>query len=162
VPVVPAWHRTGGLGIRSARLRLSPYPAVHAAITTAIPASTPNALAWPDTAPSPAARYGAAKLEGEDGTYRMGTGGAAEFGGFGIDVDRLEHRTRPLLRPCMDWSERRYHLAGSLGAALTTAFAERRWIVTREASRIVTVTEAGQTGLRAWLGTDLAELRVAA
>ena len=62
-------------------------------------------------------------------------------------------------RCCMDWSERRYHLAGSLGAALTTAFTERRWIATREASRIVTVTEAGQTGLRDWLGIDLAELR---
>jgi DNA-binding transcriptional ArsR family regulator len=102
-------------------------------------------------------------LEEEDGAYRMGAaGGAAEFGRFGVDVDRLEHRTRPLLRPCMDWSERRYHLAGSLGAALTTAFAERRWIATREASRIVTVTTAGQAGLRDWLGIDLAELRAAA
>lgn len=35
---------------------------------------------------------------------------------FGIDVGRLEQRSRPLLRPCLDWSERRYHLAGSLGA----------------------------------------------
>jgi hypothetical protein len=61
----------------------------------------------------------------------------------------------------MDWSERRYHLAGSLGAALTTAFAERGWTLTREASRIVTVTEAGQAGLRDWLGIDLAELRAA-
>ena len=74
-------------------------------------------------------------------------------------MDRLEHRTRPLLRPCMDWSERRYHRAGSLGAALTTAFAERRSIATREASRIVTVSEAG---LRDWLGIDLDELRAAA
>jgi hypothetical protein len=48
-----------------------------------------------------------------------------------------------------------------LGAALTSAFAERRWIATREASRIVTVTEAGQTGLRDWLGINLAELRAA-
>jgi len=39
---------------------------------------------------------------------------------------------------------------------------ERHWITTREASRIVTVTEAGQTGLRDWLGIDLAELRGAA
>ena len=101
-------------------------------------------------------------LEEEDGTYRMGVGGAAEFGRFGIGVDRLEHRTRPLLRPCLDWSERRYHLAGSLGAALTTTFAGRRWIATREASRIVTVTNAGQAGLRDWLGIDLAELRAAA
>ena len=39
---------------------------------------------------------------------------------------------------------------------------ERRWITTREASRIVTVTKAGQAGLREWLGIDLAELRAAA
>jgi DNA-binding transcriptional ArsR family regulator len=95
----------------------------------------------------------------EDGAYRLGTKGTAGFGGFGIDVARLEQRTRPLLRPCMDWSERRYHLAGSLGAALTSAFAERRWIASREASRIVTVTAAGQAGIQEWLGVDLAELR---
>ena len=98
----------------------------------------------------------------EDGTYRMGAGGAEEFGRFGIDMGRLEQRTRPLLRPCLDWSERRYHLAGSLGAALTGAFVEHRWIATREASRIVTVTKAGQAGLQDWLGIDLAELRAAA
>jgi DNA-binding transcriptional ArsR family regulator len=101
-------------------------------------------------------------LAEEDGSYRMGAEGAAEFGRFGIDVNRLERRTRPLLRPCMDWSERRYHLAGSLGAALTTTLVERRWVATREASRIVTVTRAGQAGLRDWLGIDLAELRGAA
>ncbi len=98
-------------------------------------------------------------LDEEDGTYRMGASGAAEFVRFGIDLGRLERRTRPLLRPCMDWSERRYHLAGSLGAALTAAYAERRWTATREASRIVTVTEAGEAGLRDWLGIDLAELQ---
>jgi hypothetical protein len=88
--------------------------------------------------------------------------GTAEFGRFGIEVDRLDRRTRPLLRPCRDWSERRYHLAGSLGAALTRSLLERGWIVTREASRIVTVTEAGETGLRDWPGVDLAQLRSAA
>jgi hypothetical protein len=41
-------------------------------------------------------------------------------------------------------------------------FAERRWIATREASRIVTVTEGGHAGLRDRLGIDLAELRAAA
>ncbi len=92
----------------------------------------------------------------------MAPGGVAEFGGFGIDVDRLEQRTRPLLRPCLDWSELRYHLAGSLGAALTSSLLTRGWITTREASRIVTVTKAGQTGLREWLGIDVAGLRSAA
>jgi DNA-binding transcriptional ArsR family regulator len=101
-------------------------------------------------------------LAEEDGTYRMGAGGAEEFGRFGIDVGGLEQRTRPLIRPCMDWSEHRYHLAGSLGAALTSEFMDRRWIARREASRIVTVTKPGLAGLRDWLAIDLAKLRSAA
>jgi len=98
----------------------------------------------------------------EDGGYVLTPGGASEFGQFGIEVDRLERRTRPLLRPCLDWSERRYHLAGSLGTALTRSMIERGWITTREASRIVVVTEAGEAGLREWPGVDLAQLRSAA
>jgi DNA-binding transcriptional ArsR family regulator len=101
-------------------------------------------------------------LREQDGGYLLGPQGAAEFGRFGIEVDRLDRRTRPLLRPCEDWSERRFHLAGSLGAALTATMLERRWIVTREASRIVTVTEAGLAGLLEWPGVDLAALRSAA
>ena len=97
-----------------------------------------------------------------DGGYVLAPDGAAEFGRLGIDVDRLERRTRPLLRACLDWSERRYHLGGSLGAALTRSMLERRWITTREASRIVTVTEAGEAALRDWPGVDLAQLRSAA
>ena len=62
----------------------------------------------------------------------------------------------------MDWSERRYHLAGSLGAALTTTMLQRRWISTREASRVVTITRAGADGLRAWVDIDLDRLRSAA
>jgi DNA-binding transcriptional ArsR family regulator len=101
-------------------------------------------------------------LREQDGGYLLGPQGAAEFGRFGIEMDRLDRRTRPLLRPCEDWSERRFHLAGSLGAALTATMLERRWIVTREASRIVTVTEAGLAGLLEWPGVDLAALRSAA
>jgi DNA-binding transcriptional ArsR family regulator len=108
------------------------------------------------------ALIGRGLLAERDGSYLLAPEGAAEFGRFGIDAGRLEQRTRPLLRPCLDWSERRYHLAGSLGAALTSAFADRRWIATREASRIVTVTSRGQAGLRDWLGIDVAALRAAA
>ena len=108
------------------------------------------------------ALLGRGLLGEQDGGYVLSPRGAAEFGRFGIEVDRLDRRTRPLLRPCRDWSERRFHLAGSLGAALTRTMLERRWIATREASRIVTVTEAGQAGLLEWPGVDLAALRSAA
>lgn len=96
-----------------------------------------------------------------DGDYQLGDTGPAGFGELGIDVSALERRTRPLLRPCMDWSERRYHLAGSLGAALTAAMLDRDWIATREASRVVKVNAAGAAGLRDWVGVDLDRLRAA-
>lgn len=108
------------------------------------------------------ALLGRGLLGEQDGGYVLGPRGAAEFGRIGIEVDKLDRRTRPLLRPCRDWSERRFHLAGSLGAALTRTMLERRWIATREASRIVTVTEAGQAALLKWPGVDLAALRAAA
>jgi DNA-binding transcriptional ArsR family regulator len=98
----------------------------------------------------------------QDGGFVLGARGAAGFGELGIDVSQLEQRTRPLLRPCLDWSERRYHLAGSLGAALTATMLARRWIAPREASRVVTVHPAGVSGLRDWLNVDLDRLRAAA
>ena len=108
------------------------------------------------------ALLGRGLLGEQDGGYVLGPRGAAEFGRIGIEVDKLDRRTRPLLRPCRDWSERRFHLAGSLGAALTRTMLERHWIATREASRIVTVTQAGQAALLDWAGVDLAALRSAA
>jgi len=108
------------------------------------------------------ALLGRGLLGEQDGGYVLSPRGAVEFGRIGIEVDKLDRRTRPLLRPCRDWSERRFHLAGSLGAALTRTMLERGWIAAREASRIVTVTEAGQAALLEWPGVDLAALRAAA
>lgn len=101
-------------------------------------------------------------LREQDGAYLLTPGGAAAFGDFGIEISQLERGSRPLLRPCLDWSERRHHLAGSLGAALTSELLRRRWLRGQEASRVVTVTGAGEAGLRDWLGLDLAQLRTAA
>ncbi|MBV9450680.1 MAG: helix-turn-helix transcriptional regulator [Streptosporangiaceae bacterium] len=109
-----------------------------------------------------AALLGRGLMLDSDGGYLLGSAGPAGFGEIGIDVSQLERRTRPLLRACMDWSERQYHLAGSLGAALSGTMLDRKWIARREASRIVTVTPAGAKGLRDWLGVDLDQLRAAA
>ena len=54
---------------------------------------------------------------------------------------------RPLTRLCLDWTERRYHLAGALGAALTRRFFELRWIE-RADGRAVRLTTRGRSGLR--------------
>jgi len=65
----------------------------------------------------------------------------------GIDVADLRGRRRPLVRPCADWTERRPHLAGSVGAAVATLFLDRRWVVRRSAGRGLDVTSSGVAAL---------------
>lgn len=57
---------------------------------------------------------------------------------------------RPLVRPCIDWTERCYHVAGALPAALTTTCFERGWITRVGRGRAVRLTDAGRVELR-WL-----------
>jgi DNA-binding transcriptional ArsR family regulator len=63
-------------------------------------------------------------------------------------------RTRPLLRTCIDWTERRSHLAGALGAVLHGQLLERSWIRHCAGSRAVRVTPVGQAALADLLGLE--------
>ena len=94
-----------------------------------------------------------------DGAWVLGPRGAAVFGDLGIDAAAVPCRTRPLLRPCLDWTERRHHLAGGLGAALAAELTRRDWARRLDGSRIVTVTPDGSAGLSDWLGLDLGRLK---
>jgi DNA-binding transcriptional ArsR family regulator len=70
---------------------------------------------------------------------------------LGIDAEQLRGR-RPLTRACLDWTERRPHVAGQVGAAVLGALFERRWVKRAPSGRALTVTAAGEEGLRAALG----------
>lgn len=72
---------------------------------------------------------------------------------LGIDVAELEGR-RTLCRSCLDWSERRPHLAGALGASLMTTFLERGWMARVADTRAIRVTPDGRAGLRAALDLE--------
>jgi DNA-binding transcriptional ArsR family regulator len=94
-------------------------------------------------------------LTEEPDEYRLTPAGALDLERLGIRVTSLERHRRPLARRCMDWSERRAHLAGSLGAALMSRLLILGWLRPHEASRVVTVTDDGRRGLDDWLGLDL-------
>jgi hypothetical protein len=100
-------------------------------------------------------------VRSEDGSFVLGPGGGDVFGELGIPVADLRRQRRPLMRQCTDWTERRHHLAGGMGAAVAGSLVQRGWIRPRDGSRIVTVPPAGVTGLRDWLGIDLEQLRLA-
>ena len=72
------------------------------------------------------------------------------FAKRGIDVDALAHGRRALCRCCLDWSERRYHLGGMLGAAILDAILAQGWAVREAKSRIVRFSATGERALRAW------------
>tara|TARA_B100000513_G_scaffold41259_1_gene15632 strand:- start:845 stop:1546 length:702 start_codon:yes stop_codon:yes gene_type:complete len=73
---------------------------------------------------------------------------------FGIALDDLEKRKRCFCRPCLDWSERRHHIAGAVGAALADRLFGLGWIERIKDSRAVRVTPDGCRGLKDTFGID--------
>jgi DNA-binding transcriptional ArsR family regulator len=95
---------------------------------------------------------------GFDLDYRLTERGVAELEDFGIDFGALRSRPRPLIRYCVDWSEQRHHLAGSLGAALASRMFALGWVSRARRGRAVRLSAEGVDGLKARFGLDVAEL----
>lgn len=76
-------------------------------------------------------------------------------GALDIDVAALRAAKRPLVRSCIDWTERRPHLAGGAGAALCGRFFARGWITRTGTSRAVVVTRSGEQALSDLIGVNL-------
>lgn len=81
------------------------------------------------------------------GDFALGPAAGAWFGRLGVDLDALPRGRRPLVRVCIDWTERREHLAGSLGAALCTALLDAGWVARTSATRALAVTPLGESEL---------------
>ena len=77
-------------------------------------------------------------------TERLPSLGDAIFDELGIDLAALQALRRPLSRCCVDWTERRPHVGGSLGAALLRVYKERRWLFAVRESRRLDVTPQGR------------------
>jgi len=70
---------------------------------------------------------------------------------LGIEPDTLPASRRPFCRTCLDWSERRHHLAGQIGTAMLDRFQQLGWARRVPESRVLAFTKDGETALRAWL-----------
>lgn len=96
-------------------------------------------------------------LTTDDGTA-LTTAGRAWFGEL-LGEPALRTGSRPLIRTCLDWTERRPHLAGALGAAVHHDLRDRGWVVAGPRPRAVRLTDAGALGLEELLGRELGALR---
>jgi DNA-binding transcriptional ArsR family regulator len=79
----------------------------------------------------------------DDGAYDLTANGAKAIQSLGIDVDSVRALRRRFACSCLDWSERRPHLAGALGAALLNLALKRKWVVRDLDSRALSVTRIG-------------------
>jgi DNA-binding transcriptional ArsR family regulator len=79
--------------------------------------------------------------------FGLGPAAGSWFGRLGVDLDTLPRGRRPLIRVCIDWTERREHLAGTLGAAVCTALLEAGWVARTPAGRALAVTPRGESEL---------------
>jgi hypothetical protein len=89
-------------------------------------------------------------LARRDGKLSVTAEGRRFFAKAGFDVEELEGGRRPLCQPCLDWSERRSHLSGALGAAILKHIVACGWANREAKTRVVRFSVAGEQKLRAW------------
>jgi DNA-binding transcriptional ArsR family regulator len=92
----------------------------------------------------------ALRLDGR--AYVVTARGGSCFAELGIDVDALRSGRRALARACLDWSERRYHLAGALGACLCERLIALGWLERQPGTRALRVTNTGRRALQRSFG----------
>ena len=93
-----------------------------------------------------------ASAKGGDNAYDLTLDGAKAFAALGIDLEATRTLRRRFASACLDWSERRPHVGGALGAALLKVALKRKWVVQDLDSRALGVTSFGRREMLARFG----------
>jgi DNA-binding transcriptional ArsR family regulator len=89
---------------------------------------------------------------GRDNAYNLSSEGTRAFEALGMDIDATRRLRRRFACACLDWSERRPHVGGALGAALLRIALNRKWVVPDLDSRALSVTSVGRREMLARFG----------
>ena len=82
-----------------------------------------------------------------DNKFEVSQEGTKWFSDFGINLDEIKKQRRLFLKPCLDWSERKNHIAGSLGASLLNKMIADDWLRRTKDSRAIQITGKGEKEL---------------
>ncbi len=84
--------------------------------------------------------------------YQITDSGVVSLTALGVETSRSPASRRALVCSCLDWSERRFHLGGTIGAALLTFFLNKKWVTQDLNSRSLSITKRGYAGLEFYFG----------
>lgn len=88
--------------------------------------------------------------------FKLTDAGESWLESLGADVEELRAQRRGFALRCQDWSERRPHVAGAVGAAMMHLFLEHKWVTRRPRERALRIAPAGERALRRELGVEVA------
>jgi DNA-binding transcriptional ArsR family regulator len=97
-------------------------------------------------------------LIAEEEAFTLTASGARLIESIGVDVTGARGQKRGFALACLDWSERRFHLAGALGSATCARLFDLRWIRRSGRGRAIALTDQGSEGLRTLLGIDIEQV----
>ncbi len=83
----------------------------------------------------------------DDGHLTIDPSGFELLASVGVDVDAIKATSRVRARPCLDWTQRRHHLAGAAGKEVLTALVNNGWVTPDRRPRSIRITEAGRTAI---------------
>lgn len=87
--------------------------------------------------------------------YELTNDGTDALARLGIEIEELRALRRRFACPCLDWSERRPHLGGALGAALLKVALKRKWVIQDLDSRALAITSYGRRELQSRFGLEI-------
>ena len=119
---------------------------------TASPGDHPGSTHPAGTQPNNGQPASGHSATGHPAAFEVTPIGSAALAACGVDTQALRQSRRRFAVSCLDWTERRAHLGGALGAALTARMLQLGWIERGASRRSVRVTPAGQSGLAATFG----------
>jgi DNA-binding transcriptional ArsR family regulator len=86
---------------------------------------------------------------------RLGINSEKTFRALGVDLSQIANTRRKYLYACLDWTEKKPHLAGAVGAALFNAMMEQNWITRNDEKRVLRITDSGRKALKEIIDVDL-------
>jgi len=96
-----------------------------------------------------------AQIKRHDGTYELTPVGTRELSAHGIEMEAVNLARRRIACACLDWSERRSHLGGAIGAALLRSAIQHKWVLKDLDSRVLRITKRGDREFFGRLGLQV-------